>query len=288
MENQCFCCNKQTECPSLYYILNPITYINPKIYKNNIPKKVERICADCVVEFFLQRNNMNECPKCKAYYYNDDHPCIESKIIKDDKCVLCANKWDDEKNYTADGDYIPKIECIGENLVFIVFVGLFKIISEKIIVSQGIICNTCLKKYTYEPYLNVVCNNCRKQFSSIMCESDTAHGCSATVYDSMIKCNYGSKYDGDSIIFMGKHNENIDITRSIKITDNPVTIYIMKLSNLTTYILDDKPKHLKYGSNICDVCIDTIIGEENCCKIVNVFKENITTNNFDIDNEMFQ
>lgn len=275
--NQCFCCNKQTECPSLYYILNPMTYIDPKTYKYDIPKNVERICSDCIVEFILQRNKYKVCPKCNAYYNNyTKHPCLlsEPKKLENDNCVLCSNKWDDEVNCPANQDYIPKIECIGENLVSVGMEGIFKIISDEIIINQGIICNKCLNNFTCEPHLNMECSNCHKKFSDMMCGNNMAYGCSATIYDSMILCHYGSDRDGDTIQFLGKDYKNIDTLHSIKITDNPISIYIVKGNDLIINILDDKPKHLKYGWNICDVCIDTLIGEENCHKILNILNKN--------------
>lgn len=90
--NTCYICQevKQTE---LYYLLNDLSYINPK-KTNNIPENAKSICKECLPEFIIKRQlNFSCCVICKAY---NNYPGAPARI--------CNNKTEVHSN-AVDGNY---------------------------------------------------------------------------------------------------------------------------------------------------------------------------------------
>lgn len=282
--SNCYICDEQNDV-TIYYKLKPVMYIDPKIYTQPLTDDMKPICEKCFIPFIFERQmRFNTCAICQCYnrssgsvpsivndneihsnmkdgnYYfnkelfpslkNKDTLCkkcfkhiishSDTKRIDVDKnfdrnnmqCTKCNVFWENAK-FPKNSDVMCWANFSANNIFDYGLAGQFKLLSENDKFKNGdYLCNDCLKSMKYEAYLGTECEICHNKYPSLGYGMAGSH-CAAWIYDTVISGGYGSKYDSMS------ERENVRFKK-------------------------ERPKHLPFGSLICDPCIDKLIHEDVC------------------------
>ncbi|AGF85639.1 hypothetical protein QJ854_gp143 [Moumouvirus goulette] len=249
---ECYYCetNKNNIC--FYYGLKPIVYLESKHYNPQIHKNYKPICGDCVIEFILKRQQgFKVCEMCQCYYLRNYH-YTNYQEEDNNLCDNCHENCDKSSDTMTIKEFNRKLECslckvnirklksknndnswarIINSKTFSYGLSGSYILTNGQFNTTGCICQNCLKKYEFEPYLSVECNKCKNRFQSCVPDSTTQGlNCASTVYDTYIIGFYGSsKYDEEKILFV-----------------------------------TERPKNIGYRWTLCDSCITDLIKSDIC------------------------
>ncbi|AZL89769.1 hypothetical protein QKC54_gp0148 [Megavirus baoshan] len=240
---ECYECGNMSTNIVLYYNIKLKIYIGSENYNNNNHQNFKPICEKCVVKFLLQRqDNYANCNICNGFYkqsyYKNDNRCnicsenvSRIPINRCMDCIICKNNV---RNVINGSDIISWARILNFTTFSYGLSGSFQIIDNVLPSNSGVMCSECLKSYKFKLLLNVKCDRCCNSFQSITPNSDTqGNGCASSVMDDCIITHYGSKYDSES--------DNIMFT-------------------------NERPKEIKYRSNLCDNCITQLINNGVCQK----------------------
>lgn len=241
---ECYECGSMSANIVLHYNIKHKIYVKSENYDNDKHQHFKAICEKCVIEFLFKRqNNYANCNICNSFYqtsYNcrDNNRCnictekeLNIPINRCMNCIICRNNV---RNVINNSDMISWARILNLTTFSYGLSGSFQIIDNVLPSNSGVICNECLKSYQFKPLLNVKCDRCCNSFQSIVPDSDTqGSGCASSVMDDCIIAHYGSEYDSES--------DNIMFT-------------------------NERPREIKYGSNLCDDCITQLINNGICQK----------------------
>nr|URM62459.1 hypothetical protein [Mimivirus sp.] len=243
---ECYDCGRMSTNIVLHYNIKHKIYIESENYNIGKHQDFKPICEKCVIQFIFKRqNNYSDCNVCNSFYqtsynYRDNNRCNicreNESNISINRCMNCIICNNNVRNIVDNNN--PHVISWGTILNSTTFSyglgGSFQIIDNTLPANSGVICSECMKSYQFEPLLSVKCDHCHHSFQSIVPDSDTqGNGCASSVTDDCIIAYYGSEYDSES--------DNIMFT-------------------------NERPKEIKYGSNLCDNCITQLINNGVCQK----------------------
>jgi hypothetical protein len=173
-----------------------------------------------------------ETPIIKQYVIGDS-PIEEMEATP--KCSQCHKQWsnNDTTEFPDDQVVLAWAEFLSPTIFNYGLSGTFQLTEGSVKSDEYpvAVCNSCLKAFQYEPYLNVTCGNCHEKYQGLFpsLSTDQGYKCSASVNEIGIRGEYGScKYDDEVLKW-------------------------------THGIIPDSMRHVK---NICDKCITTLIEQK--------------------------